>query len=57
MMICLLQVGFILLKVAGVIDWSWWWVLSPLWAFLIVATSDIVIDIVFDYGNDKTGKD
>lgn len=57
MMICLLQVGFILLKVAGVIDWSWWWVLSPLWAFLIVETSDIVIDIVIDYGNDKTGED
>lgn len=27
----LLLVGFILLKVAGVIAWSWWWVLSPLW--------------------------
>lgn len=53
----LLQVGFILLKVAGVIDWSWWWVLSPLWAFLIVETSDIVIDIVFDYGNDKASED
>jgi Transmembrane Fragile-X-F protein len=21
----------IVLKLAGVIDWSWWWVLSPLW--------------------------
>lgn len=56
-MIGLLQVGFILLKVAGVIDWSWWWVLSPLWVVLILETSDIVIDIVIDYGNDKTGKD
>ena len=32
----LLLVGFILLKVAGVIDWSWVWVLAPLWASLIV---------------------
>jgi hypothetical protein len=22
---------FIALKLAGVITWSWWWVLSPLW--------------------------
>ena len=26
-----LLVVFIILKLAGVIDWSWWWVLSPLW--------------------------
>jgi hypothetical protein len=23
--------AFIVLKLTGVIDWSWWWVLSPLW--------------------------
>ena len=27
----LLAVLFIGLKLAGAIDWSWWWVLSPLW--------------------------
>jgi hypothetical protein len=26
-----LTLFFILLKVTGVIDWSWWWVLCPLW--------------------------
>ena len=26
-----LLVVFIVLKLCGVIDWSWWWVLSPLW--------------------------
>ena len=46
----LLQVGFILLKVAGVIDWSWWWVFSPLWVFLIVETLAIILDITSDYG-------
>jgi hypothetical protein len=25
------ELAFIGLKRAGVIDWSWWWVLSPLW--------------------------
>ena len=33
----LLTVLFIGLKLTGHIDWSWWWVLSPLWApFAIV---------------------
>ena len=27
----LLTVLFIGLKLTGHIDWSWWWVLSPLW--------------------------
>jgi hypothetical protein len=27
----LLAILFIGLKLGGVIDWSWWWVLSPLW--------------------------
>ena len=25
------ELAFIALKLSGVIDWSWWWVLSPLW--------------------------
>lgn len=27
----LLTIAFIILKLCGVINWSWWWVLSPLW--------------------------
>lgn len=27
----LLQLLFIGLKLGNVIDWSWWWVLSPIW--------------------------
>jgi hypothetical protein len=27
----LLTILFIGLKLTGVIDWSWWWVLSPIW--------------------------
>lgn len=34
---------FIGLKLGGVIDWSWWWVLSPIWiSFLIVAAVLVV---------------
>ena len=33
----LLTVAFIVLKLTHVIDWSWWWVLSPVWIpFVIV---------------------
>jgi hypothetical protein len=27
----LLLIVFITLKLCNVIDWSWWWVLSPFW--------------------------
>jgi hypothetical protein len=27
----LLTVLFVALKLTHVIDWSWWWVLSPMW--------------------------
>jgi len=27
----LLTILFVGLKLGGVISWSWWWVLSPLW--------------------------
>ncbi len=46
----LLTILFIGLKLDKVIDWSWWWVLSPLWisfalilvlflAFIIIAVA------------------
>lgn len=27
----LLTIAFIVLKLTGVIAWSWWWVLAPIW--------------------------
>lgn len=33
----LLTIVFIVLKLTDVIDWSWWWVLSPLWIPVAVA--------------------
>ena len=32
----LLLLIFITLKLCGVIGWSWWWVLSPLWIKVIL---------------------
>ena len=31
-----LLVVFIILKLCGVVNWSWWWVLSPVWISLII---------------------
>jgi len=33
----LLTIVFIILKLTGVIAWSWWWVLSPIWISFILA--------------------
>ena len=38
-----LLVVFIILKLCGVVNWSWWWVLSPLWINLIIAIFVILI--------------
>jgi hypothetical protein len=34
---------FLTLKLCGVIDWSWWWVTSPLWIGLSVALLIVLI--------------
>ena len=32
----LLTLVFIALKLTGYINWSWWWVLSPIWIPVII---------------------
>lgn len=43
----LLTIVFIVLKLTGVVAWSWLWVLSPLWiTFLIIVLILIVLAAV-----------
>lgn len=42
----LLLIAFIILKLVGVINWSWWWVLSPLWISIVVVIILAVIPFV-----------
>ena len=53
----ILFIVFLVLKLANVIDWSWWWVTSPLWIPFVVAAIIIgivgVIAIVIEYVNNK----
>ena len=43
-----LLLTFIILKLVGVINWSWWWVLSPIWipVVLLMAVS-ILLFVVY----------
>lgn len=41
----LLGVAFVVLKLTGVIAWSWWWVLAPFWVPVAVAV--VVLVVVF----------
>ena len=48
--VTLLTIAFVVLKLCKVIDWSWWWVLSPLWiGVLIVILICIVAYFYFRY--------
>jgi len=46
----LLAIVFITLKLTGYIDWSWWWVLSPLWIPFAVVMFVIVLLAIFTNG-------
>jgi hypothetical protein len=43
----LLGVAFVVLKLTGVIDWSWLWVTAPFWAGIALALVLFVIGVVF----------
>ena len=39
----ILTIAFIVLKLCGVINWSWLWVLSPMWIGIVLA---VIIAII-----------
>lgn len=39
----ILTIIFVLCKLFGVIDWSWWWVFSPVWIPLTVILIGVLI--------------
>lgn len=44
--ITLLTILFITLKLTGVITWSWWWVLAPLWIPFAIAAAFFFVALV-----------
>ena len=44
----ILGIVFIVLKLVGVISWSWWWVLAPFWIPFAIAILCVIILAFFD---------
>ena len=55
----LLTVAFVVLKLCKVIDWSWWWVISPtlfsVGIYIILFIAVVIIRVV-QIKNDRTWK-
>lgn len=49
----LLTLVFIVLKLTKSIDWSWLWVLSPIWIMIIIATLAILAYVYVNWYEDK----
>lgn len=43
-----LTIVFIVLKLVGVINWSWLWVLCPLWIDILLAIIVLVVILIID---------
>jgi len=41
-----LFVVFLVLKLTGNIDWSWWWITSPIWIPLLAAVAILITLII-----------
>jgi Flp pilus assembly protein TadB len=39
----LLTILFIALKLTNFIDWSWWWVLSPMWLSAVILVLAVLL--------------
>ena len=53
----LLTILFIGLKLTNYIDWSWWWILSPLWIgaiFFILIVGLIIWAAIVEDSNKRT---
>ena len=48
---------FLGLKLTGAIDWSWWWVTSPLWlpvaVVLVILVIMILVGVIGGLGKDE----
>lgn len=52
----LLSIAFIVLKLTGVISWSWWWVLLPLWGPLALVAVMFVLILLGELSKADNGR-
>lgn len=41
-----LFITFLVLKLCGVIDWSWWWVTAPLWGPIALIPVFLIVYLI-----------
>ena len=53
-----LSVVFVILKLAGLIAWSWWWTISPLWIPMaaICSTPFLYVFFLVVFGRGRGGR-
>ena len=49
----MLTIAFIVLKLAGYITWSWWWVLAPTWIPLVIVVILTAVYVVCKWVEEK----
>ena len=49
----LLALLFIGLKLVGVISWSWWIVLSPIWGYFLLVIFLVIVVVVLEIMKEK----
>ncbi len=52
----LLTVAFVVLKLCHVINWSWWWVLSPIWISVLITLAVLAVVATYAVVAELKGK-
>ena len=47
-LVAIIQIVFIILRIIGLIHWSWAWVFSPIWITTLIAVMSVVFDNLFN---------
>lgn len=47
-----LFIAFLVLKLTGYIDWSWWWITSPLWGPVALLLFGLIVYITYEWYRD-----
>lgn len=45
-LVVIIFLAFFLAKIYNKIDWSWWWVFSPLWIPIVIGITFVIIIIL-----------
>jgi hypothetical protein len=53
----LLTIAFVVLKLCKVIDWSWWWVLSPVWISAVLLAAFFFVAVIVCIGVECSRRD